>query len=200
MRIELRRSVAIALSTTLLIGTTPAAFAKTPKPTQAQIDAAKAAEAEKKKAADSATAKLNKANSTLRQLTAIANSARAKYEAAKKELAKATAEAKAAADAYVAAVSQVKEAHDAIGRLAAGAYIMGGGFTDLDSLLHADGPQDLMDRLSTLNSLGNQNTEALFRFKVAEQVAKVAKKAADDAKIAQQVATDKVAKIGRAHV
>ena len=194
MRIELRRSVAIALSTTLLIGTTPAAFAKTPKPTQAQIDAAKAAEAEKKKAADTATAKLNKANSTLRQLTAIANSARAKYEAAKKELAKATAEAKAAADAYVAAVSQVKEAHDAIGRLAAGAYIMGGGFTDLDSLLHADGPQDLMDRLSTLYSLGNQNTEALFRFKVAEQVAKVAKKAADDAKIAQQVATDKVAK------
>ena len=90
---------------------------------------------------------------------------------------------------------------------------MGGGFTDLDSLLHADGPQDLMDRLSTLNSLGNQNTEALFRFKVAEQVAKVAKKAADDAKIAQQLATDKVAKakaiadqaradqqIGRAHV
>ena len=193
MRFELRRLIAIALSTTLLFGTTTA-FAKTPKPTQAQIDAAKAAEAEKKKAADAAAAKLNKANLTLRQLTAIANSARAKYEAAKKELAKATAEAKSAADAYVAAVSQVKEAHDAIGRLAASAYIMGGGFTNLDSLLHSDGPQDLMDRLSTLDSLGNQNTEALFRFKVAEQVAKAAKKAADDAKIAQQIATEKVAK------
>ena len=168
------------------------ALANPPKPTIAQIEAAKKAEAEKKKAADAAAAKLNKANLTLRQLSAVANKARAKYEAAKKELAIAIKEAQAANAAYNAAVSEVKAAHDAIGRLAANAYIMGGGFTDLDSLLHSDGPQDLMDRLSTLQNLGEQNTTALFRFKVAEEVAKNAKKAADAAKIAQEVATKKV--------
>jgi len=168
------------------------ALANPPKPTIAQIEAAKKAEAEKKKAADAAAARINKANLTLRQLTAVATKARQKYEAAKRELAVAVKEAQAAAAAYNAAVSEVKAAHDAIGRLAANAYIMGGGFTDLDALLHSDGPQDLMDRLSTLNNLGEQNTTALFRFKAAEQVAKEAKKAADAAKLAQEVATKKV--------
>ena len=135
---------------------------------RSQVEAAKKAEADKKKAADAAAANLNKANQSLRQLTAIANAARAKYVQAQKELAQATSEANAAAAAYQESVSQVKAAHDAIGRLAANAYKMGGGFTNLDSILHADGPQDLMDRLSTLDSLGKQNTEALFRFKAAE--------------------------------
>ena len=185
------RILAFSLSSLLVLSLTPA-LANPPKPTIAQIEAAKKAEAEKKKAADAAAARLNKANLTLRQLTAVATKARQKYEAAKRELAVAVKEAQAAAAAYNAAVSEVKAAHDAIGRLAANAYIMGGGFTDLDSLLHSDGPQDLMDRLSTLNNLGEQNTTALFRFKAAEQVAKEAKKAADAAKLAQEVATKKV--------
>ena len=191
MRSRRVRVIALSLSSLLVLSITPA-LANPPKPTLAQIEAAKKAEAEKKKAADAAAAKLNKANLTLRQLVAVANAARAKYEAAKRELAVAVKEAQAATAAYNVAVSEVKAAHDAIGRLATNAYIMGGGFTDLDSLLHSDGPQDLMDRLSTLDSLGAQNTQALFRFKAAEVVAKEAKKAADAAKVAQEVATKKV--------
>ena len=191
MRSRRARVVALSLSSLLVFTLTPA-LANPPKPTLAQIEAAKKAEAEKKKAADAAAARLNKANLTLRQLVAVSNAARAKYEAAKRELAIAVTEAQAATAAYNAAVSEVKAAHDAIGRLAANAYIMGGGFTDLDSLLHSNGPQDLMDRLSTLNNLGEQNTTALFRFKAAEEVAKVAKKKAETAKLAQEVATKKV--------
>jgi len=184
--------LALSLSSLLLVSASPS-FANPPKkPTLAQIEAAKKAEAEKKKLVDAANARLAKANLTLRQLAAVANAARIKYEAAKRELAVKTSEANAAAAAYNAAVSEVKAAHDAIGRLATNAYIMGGGFTDLDSLLHSDGPQDLMDRLSTLDSLGTQNTQALFRFKAAEEAAKVAKKKADTAKAAQEVATKKV--------
>jgi cell wall-associated NlpC family hydrolase len=188
-----KRARLIALSTSflLLIAHSPA-YGKTPKPTLAQIEAAKKAEAEKKKLADAAAAKLSKANLTLKQLTAVANAARAKYEAAKRELAIATKEAESAAAAYAVAVSEVKAAHDSIGRLATNAYIMGGGFTDLNSVLHSDGPQDLIDRLSTLDTLGNQNTQALFRFKAAEEAAAKAKKAADYAKAAQEVATKKV--------
>ena len=191
MRSKRVRVLALSLSSLLLLSASPA-YANPKKPTLAQIEAAKKAEAEKKKLVDAANARLAKANLTLRQLAAVANAARIKYEAAKRELAVKTSEANSAAAAYNAAVSEVKAAHDAIGRLATSAYIMGGGFTDLDSLLHSDGPQDLMDRLSTLDSLGTQNTQALFRFKAAEEAAKKAKKAADEAKAAQEVATKKV--------
>lgn len=188
-----RRLTALLLVSLFTISANAPAIANPKKPSLAQIAEAKKIEEEKKKAADSAAAKLAKANLTLRQLISVAESARRKYEAAKAELAKATKEAEAAAEAYIAAVGQVKAAHDAIGRLATNAYIMGGGFTDLDSVLQADGPQDLMDRLSVLDSLGEQNTQALFRFKRAEVVAKDAKQAADEAKERQRIATAKVA-------
>ena len=191
MRSKRARLIALSTSLLLLIAHSPA-YSKTPKPTLAQIEAAKKAEAEKKKIANITAAKLSKANLTLKQLTAVSNAARAKYEAAKRELAIATKEAESAAAAYSVSVSEVKAAHDSIGRLATNAYIMGGGFTDLNSVLHSDGPQDLMDRLSTLDTLGNQNTQALFRFKAAEEAAVKAKKAADSAKAAQEVATEKV--------
>jgi cell wall-associated NlpC family hydrolase len=70
---------------------------------------------------------------------------------------------------------------------------MGGSMSDIQPLLSANGPQDLMDQLSTLSTLGSQNSVALERFKAAEVIARAAKRAADDAKIAQQKATDKVA-------
>ena len=188
-----RRFTALLLVSLFTISANAPAIANPKKPSLAQIAEAKKIEEEKKKAADAAAAKLAKANLTLRQLISVAESARRKYEAAKAELAKATKEAEAAAEAYIAAVGQVKAAHDAIGRLATNAYIMGGGFTDLDSVLQADGPQDLMDRLSVLDSLGEQNSQALFRFKRAEVVAKEAKQAADEAKERQRIATAKVA-------
>ena len=149
------RRLALLLSALLLLSSIPSS-ANPKKPTQAQVDEAKRIEAEKKKAADAAAKKLAAANLTLKQLISVADAARRKYEAARAELARATREADAAAAAYKEAISQVKEAHDDIGRLATNAYIMGGGFTDLDSILHSDGPQDLMDRLSTLDSLGDQ--------------------------------------------
>jgi cell wall-associated NlpC family hydrolase len=186
------RRLALILVSLLFISSIPS-YANPKKPTLAQIEAAKKIEAEAKKEADAAAARLAKANLTLRQLISVANTARIKYEAAKAELARATREAAAAAAAYQEALAQVKAAHDAIGRLATNAYIMGGGFTDFDSLLHSDGPQDLMDRLSTLDSLGTQNSQALFRFKKAEEVAREAKKEADAARERQQIATAKVA-------
>ena len=192
MSISSARRLALILISLLFISSIPS-YANPKKPTLAQIEAAKKIEAEAKKEADAAAARLAKANLTLRQLISVANTARIKYEAAKAELARATREAEAAAAAYQEALAQVKAAHDAIGRLATHAYIMGGGFTDFDSLLHSDGPQDLMDRLSTLDSLGTQNSQALFRFKKAEEVAREAKKEADAARERQQIATAKVA-------
>ena len=171
--------MSFALISGLTLATTPAVA--TPKaPTIAEIEAAKKAEAAQKKAADAAAKKLAAANLTLRQLTARANEARALYVKAQRELSVATAAA-------------VAEAHRTIGRMAANAYILGGSISDIQPLLSANGPQDLMDQLSTLNNLGAKNTVALQRYKAAEVIAKAAKVKADEAKAVQQVATAKVA-------
>ncbi len=188
---KLNRAISFALVTVLTLTTAPA-LAKTPKPTLAQIEAAKKVEAAKKKAADAQAAKLAAANQTLRALTAKAKAAKALYVKAKNELAVASAAANAAARYALETAAAVNEAHRVIGRLASNAYIMGGSMTDIEPLLSANGPQDLMDQLSTLSTLGNKNTVALERFKAAEVVARAAKTAADEAKAAQQVATDKV--------
>lgn len=187
-----RKSViALALMGALTLATTPA-IAK-PKPTLAEIEAAKAAEAAKKKAADAAAKKLAAANLTLRQLTAKANAARALYLKAQQELNVATAAANAAAKHAAETALAVAEAHRAIGKMASNAYIMGGSLSDIQPLLSANGPQDIMDQLSTLNTLGARNSTALARFKAAEIVAKAAKKKADEARAVQAIATAKVA-------
>ncbi|MDA2962454.1 MAG: C40 family peptidase [Actinomycetota bacterium] len=186
------RAVSLALVLALTLTTAPA-IAKTPKPTLAQIKAAKKVEAAKKKAAEAQAAKLAAANQNLRTLTAKANAARALYVQAQKELAIAETAARSAAQYATETAAAVAEAHHVIGRLAANAYILGGNMSNIEPLLSANGPQDLMDQLSTLSTLGTKNTIALERFKAAEIIARAAKKAADEAEIVQQKATDKVA-------
>jgi cell wall-associated NlpC family hydrolase len=77
--------------------------------------------------------------------------------------------------------------------MAANAYILGGSLSDVQPLLSANGPQDLIDQLSTLNTLGARNSTALDRFKAAEVIAKAAKQKADEARVIQAAATAKVA-------
>ncbi len=187
----MNRKLVTALLLITLIPTT--ALAATPKPTQAQIDAAKKIEAEKKAAADAAAKKLNSAKKTLQQLSAIATAKRKVYLAAQNELKIKTKKAEIAMKHLQSAQASVSQGKRTIGKLAVNAYVMGGGFTDLDSLLSADGPQDLADRLSTLDALGENNSNALDRFKSAEVVASTAQKEADVAKKAQAEATIKVA-------
>lgn len=195
--IKKNRFATAAIAASLTLGLTlPAgdsSFAKTPKPTQAQIDAAKKEEAAKAAAAKAAQSTLDKATKTLNQLIAVSNAATAKYRKAQAELSVAIAQANAAAKHALITQQAVVAANATIGRMAANAYKMGGGLSDVNSLLDANGPQDLMDRLSTLENLGTSNTTALKRFKAAEAAAKAAKIEADRTKAIQQVATDKVA-------
>ena len=90
------RVISLALTVALTLVTVPA-LAKTPKPTLAQIEAAKKIEADKKKVADAQAAKLAAANQNLRTLIAKANAATAMYVKAQRELSFAEAEAKMAA-------------------------------------------------------------------------------------------------------
>ena len=175
-----------------------AAIAAPPKPTQAQIDAAKKLEAEKKAAADASAAKLNSAKKTLKQLASISAAKQKLYVSAQNELKMKTKQADLAMKHLQVAQASVSSGKRAIGKLAANAYVSGGGFTDLDSLLKADGPQDLADRLSALDAVGQNNSTALDRYKSAEVVASSAQKEADTAKQAQAAATIKVASAKKA--
>jgi peptidoglycan DL-endopeptidase CwlO len=163
------------------------------KPTLAQIEAAKKAEAAKKKAAADALKRLEKARGNLRALSAIAKAADAKYLAARNELARATAKSNAAAQVYQEAVASVAFTHREIGKLAVHAYRTGGGLTDIEMLLDANGPQEIIDRISTLDNLGASNKTALSRFKSAEDKAQKARVIADAAREEQRVVTIRVA-------
>ncbi len=185
------RLVGLAIIASLTLASTPA-IAK-PKPSLAEIKAAKQAETAKKKAAAASSKKLAAANLSLKQLTVRAKAARARYLKANQELDVATAAAIAAAKYAAKRAANVAQAHRVIGKLAANAYILGGNMSDIQPLLSSNGPQDLVDELSTLNTLGARNTTALERFRAAEIVAKEAKAKAEDAKIAQESATAKVA-------
>lgn len=185
------RAISLAVILGLSISSVPALAV--PKPTVAEIEAAKKVEAAKKKIADAQAKKLAAANQSLRTLTAKANAATALYKKAQGELAVATSLAIAAAKHAEETAAAVSQAHRTIGRLAANAYILGGSMSDIAPLLSANGPQDLIDQLTTLSTLGAQNSVALERFKEAEAAAKKAKAEADAAKVVQQVATNKVA-------
>jgi cell wall-associated NlpC family hydrolase len=173
----------------------PEAKATNHKPTLAQIEAAKKEELAKKVAADSALKRLAKAQGNLRLLTSLANQAQARYLTARGELVKATVIANKADDDYQEAAKAVVFTHREIGKLAINAYTSGGGLSDLESVLSANGPQDVIDRISTLENLGAKNKTALTRYKAAEAIAEDARKAADAAKEAQRVITVKVAAV-----
>jgi cell wall-associated NlpC family hydrolase len=186
------RVLACALVIGLMAASTPA-YAKTPKPTLAQIQAAKAAEDAKRAAASTAAAKLAQATESLHALTAASDAARARYVRAQQQLTVAVKISHVAALHAKKTSVAVDLAHRTIGKLATNAYIMGGGLTDIEPLLSSNGPQDLVDRLTTLSTLGAHNSTALNRYQAAEVIAAGAKKEADAAKRAQQNATNEVA-------
>lgn len=183
---------ALLLVSIQLITFTPAS-ASNHKPTLAQIEAAKKAEDEKKKVADVAQRKLTEAKGNLKALTALADAATTRYRIALGELQRATSKANLAAQVAKEAAEAVATTTREIGKLALNAYMSGGGLSDFEAVLSASGPQELMDRLSTLENLGVSNKTALQRFKAAEAVAQAARKAADLARVERQVVTVKVA-------
>jgi len=193
---KLFRIKALAASVVMLlvisVQVTPSG-ATSHKPTLEQIESAKKAELAKKKIADEALKKLSRAKGNLKLLSIIANQAQQKYMAAKAELLIATRELNSANASYLSAVAEVSATHREIGKLAVHAYINGGGIADLESILSSQGPQEVIDNLSTLENLGSGNKTSLKRFKAAEEVAQRAKAVAEVAKQKQALVTARVA-------
>jgi cell wall-associated NlpC family hydrolase len=191
--LKIRVLTATMIATLAISGQVTPSSASNHKPTLAQIEAAKKAELAKKKIADEALKKLARAKGNLKLLSNIADQAQKKYTAAKADLLVATRELNSANESYLSAVAEVSATHREIGKLAAHAYINGGGITDLESILSSSGPQEVIDNLSTLENLGTGNKTSLKRFKAAEDVAQRAKVIAEEAKEKQALVTVRVA-------
>lgn len=189
-----RRILALTLCFGLLLGPSPA-LAKTRKPTLAEIATAKATERAKAKVAAAAKAKLDAAQARLRVLARKAAQAKVAYDKSTAELATATQLSKQWEAKSALAAAAVSKTRDEIGRIAIGAYKMGGGFSNLDTILRADGPQDLIDRLTQLTVISTSNTAALHRFQTANERARTAKISADAARAVQANVTIKVAAV-----
>lgn len=191
---RLKRSIVATLLSLLFLSVLPTTYlsATNHKPTLAQIEAAKKLEAAKKRVADEALKKLLRARGNLKALTVIANAAAAKYQRARAELVIATRESTVATNIYNEAVASVSYTHREIGKLAVHAYMSGGGLSDLEAVLSASGPQEMVDRISTIENLGAGNKTALKRFKEAEDIAQKARIVAEAAKLRQAVVTASV--------
>jgi cell wall-associated NlpC family hydrolase len=183
----------VILSVLLSIFVDQPAHGSKHKPTLAQIEAAKKVERAKKKIADEAKKKLDRAKGNLKALTEVARKSEADYQSARRELEVATAQLKTATSNHQAAIESVSFTNREIGKLAVNAYISGGGLSDLEMVLDASGPQEIIDRLSTLENLGSGNRTALKRFKAAEVIAEEARVLADAARERQATVTSKVA-------
>lgn len=197
-----RHAKIVALLASLLMSIPTVSLAATPTakpkpkitaPTKAQIAAAQASENAKAAAAASATSQLTSAQNVLQQLTAITNHKQAQLVSAQAALVVATGQSNLATAHAALTQVAVAQANKTIGRMAANAYIMGGGFTTLNSVLESNGPQDLIDRLSILNQVGSSDAVALSRYKSALVIAQAAQAAATKAKNIQAAATAQVA-------
>ena len=188
-----RKFITIALLLLVPVILSSPVSAKSPKPTLAQIEAAKQLEIQKKIGAKVAAMKLKSANESLRTLTIRALDASRAYSRAQIALGKAVESSNLTAQHLRQTQAAVSSAHAVIGKLALNAYKLGGGFSDIEPLLSANGPQDLIDRILTLNKLGDGNKNSLDRYVSAEVVVRAAKAEADKAQLIQQQATASVA-------
>ena len=184
-------TVAILLCAPVILSTS--ASAKKPKPTLAQIEGAKKLEISKKAAAKLAATNLKSAHESLKGLTNRAFEASRAYGRAQIALGKTIEKSNLTTKHLKQTQTAVSNAHIVIGKLAMNAYKMGGGFSDIEPLLSANGPQDLIDRILTLNKLGDGNKSSLNRYMFAEIAVRAAKVEADKAQQIQQQATASVA-------
>ncbi len=191
--LNLKEKMAAVAIFSLISTVSPQAFATNHKPTLAQIELAKKLELEKKKNAVSAEAKLSAAKGSLKKLAVLAAEADKKYNIATNELRIATNELNSAIQVFQLAGAQVSEMHRDIGKLAIAAYTSGTNIGSLETLLSANGPQDVIDTISMLGNLGSKNKVALARFKVAEAIARRAGIEAQSARNRQAIFTEKVA-------
>jgi cell wall-associated NlpC family hydrolase len=178
-------AVVVATATLALL---PAPAGADPYPSQDQVDAARTAVTTTAQQVAELESRLAGANAALEESQIAAARAGEDWNEAQVALQEAALAAVAARDAADRARAQLQVARDEIGALAAQAYRSGGSLGGLELVLGAGGPQEYLDRASTVRHLGADRQQTYQRGHAAELVSQLMDEQAVAARAAQEEA------------
>ena len=154
-------------------------------PSKSQVDQAKTAVATTSGKVSSLDAQYAAASAQLSQVQDRAAAAAEAYNGARYELDKRTAET-AAAKKRAAEAQQVADAASLqVRRYAASVYQQGGNLGELEAYLSSTGPQDLVDRASALEAVGDARSRTLQQAAASSVVAQTMREQAAKSEAAQ---------------
>ncbi len=186
-RRALRAGSALSLVGLLSLGTTLSATADPNPvyPSKAQVDHAKAAVAGTADRVSSLDAQYASASAQLSQVQDDAAAAAEAFNGARYALDQAAAESAAAQKRSAAAQKIADSASLEVRRYAATVYQQGGSFGELEAYLNSNGPQDMLDKASALEAVGDARSRSLQRADATSIVAGTMRRQAAQAQAAQ---------------
>ncbi len=185
----------VSLSGSVALTTVPANAEPEPPvfPSQSEVDAARRAVGDKATQVAAVEARLNGATARLEALGHAAGRAAEAYNGAMYRLQKAKAESAAATARSKKAQATLAAQGRQIGRFAAANYQSGGTLAQVGPLFTADGPQSLLDRAGTAQSVSTAMQGAYLRFTATQVVTNAFKLQADQAVAEVKAATNAAA-------
>lgn len=183
---------AIPTGSALGAGPAPSVAADPTIPSQQKVDAAKSKASAAAQRVAALQRQLSAASGRLVTLGAALAQASEQYNAALYQRDQAQAKSQSASQAADAAQQQLGTAQTDLSRFASAAYRSGGDLAQVDAMLGARGPQDLMDQATTMDLLGDRQAGALNRVEAARATAIVLQSQALQALAEQQAAADEV--------
>jgi cell wall-associated NlpC family hydrolase len=185
----------VSLSGSVALTTVPANAEPEPPvfPSQSEVDAARRLVGDKATQVAAVEARLNGATARLEALGHAAGRAAEAYNGARYRLQKAKAESAAATARSKKAQATLAAQGRQIGRFAAASYQSGGTLAQVGPLFTADGPQSLLDRAGTAQSVSTAMQGAYLRFTATQVVTNAFKLQADQAVAEVKAATDAAA-------
>lgn len=194
----MRLAVTTSLCGALMVTPALSAFADPDPvyPSQHQVDTAKAAAASTAQRVAALDASYAAANARLVDVQVRAAAAAEAYNGAQYELGKKQAAAQAARERAASAQLQADAASTEVRQYAAAVYQQGGSLGDLEAFLSSKGPQELLDRASSLEAVGAARNRTLQRASATSVVADTMRRQAAQAE-AQQLAAKQRAERAR---
>jgi cell wall-associated NlpC family hydrolase len=154
-------------------------------PSQSQVDRAKAAVTGTASQIASLDAQYAAASATLIQVQEAAAAAAEDYNGARLALQQRTAETVAAKKRAAQAQAVADKASLEVRRYAVNMYQQGGSFGELEAFLSSTGPQDMMDRATALEAVGDARSRTLQRASATSIVAETMRRQAARAEAEQ---------------
>jgi cell wall-associated NlpC family hydrolase len=184
-------SAIVALAAVLTLNGSAEADKHKPVPTQAQVNAAKAAAAQKAGDVASIQASLAVANARLQAAAEEAEIAAEAYNGAMWRLDQAKAATATAKAEVAAALAQVADQRSGIAQLVTQSYQDGTELNGMTALLGADGPAGVMNRWGVVQSAGDSMQAKFDQYTALNALARVAQAKAEKAETAQVALAEK---------